>query len=157
MTDTQQDNPNWIAELIQLLESQDAIVRELEAMGPRQASCIASGQVDDLLTILSRRQELVEALLPTQTALATRTREFQARISEVTEADRERVDGLMESVDRGMQAILASDEADRSRLQVQRDSVRSGLAELDTGRRALQGYQATPQIGGTQRFADAHG
>ena len=49
MTDTQHDNPNWIAELIQLLESQDAIVRELEAMGPRQASCIASGQVDDLL------------------------------------------------------------------------------------------------------------
>lgn len=157
MTDTLHDTPNWIADLIQLLESQDAIVRELEAMGPRQASCIASGQVDELLTILSRRQELVEALLPTQAALATRTREFQSRTSDVTTADRDRVDRLMESVDRGMQAILASDEADRSRLQEQRDVVQSGLADLDAGRRAVHGYQTTPQIGGTQRFADAHG
>ncbi len=96
-------------------------------------------------------------MVPTQAALATRTREFQSRTSDVTTADRDRVDRLMESVDRGMQAILASDEADRSRLQEQRDVVQSGLADLDAGRRAVHGYQTTPQIGGTQRFADAHG
>ena len=62
---------------------------------------------------------------------------------------------LMDSVDRTMQSVLARDEEDRSRLQEQRDSVRGGLSELDAGRRARHGYQATPQTGETHRFADA--
>ena len=157
MTDTPLDKLDWIDGLIQLMESQDAIVRALDAIAPEQASCIAAGQVDTLLVVLARRQELVESLLSTQASLTTMTRNLEERLAGVPAGKRDRVHELMDSVDRTMQSVLARDEEDRARLQEQRDAVRGGLSELDAGRRARHGYQSTPQTGETHRFADARG
>ena len=38
MTDTRSDTTNWIDELIRLLETQEAVVRELAGMAPEQAA-----------------------------------------------------------------------------------------------------------------------
>jgi len=157
MTDTPHDNLDWIDGLIQLLETQDAIVQSLDALASEQASCIETGQVDALLVVLARRQALVESLLSTQSNLATMTRNLEERLAGVSVGKRDRVHELMDSVDRTMQSVLARDDEDRSRLQKQRDSVRSGLTELDAGRRARHGYQSTPKVVETHRFADARG
>lgn len=157
MTDTNVDTTDWIDELLRLLEKQEAVVRELACMAPEQASCIDSGDVDRLLGILARRQQLVEQLLPTQTALGTMTRDLEQRLAGVDAARRRRVDELMDGVDRYMQVVLAGDETDRARLEEQRDAARSGLRELDAGRRARHGYQSSAPADATNRYADARG
>ncbi len=157
MTETRFDTTAWIEDLVLLLENQEAVVRELAELAPEQASCIQSGDVDRLLVILGRRQQLVEQLLPTQVSLGSMTRDLDARLAEVDGARRDRVRELMASVDRCMKVVLESDESDRSRLEEQRDAARNGLEELDAGRRARHGYQASAPVESTNRFADARG
>ncbi len=157
MTDTRTDTTNWIDELIRLLETQEAVVRELAGMAPEQAACIETGDVDRLLVILARRQQLVEQLLPTQTTLGTMTRELDQRLAAVDADRRQRVHDLMDGVDRHMQVVLAGDETDRARLEEQRDAARNGLQELDAGRRARHGYQTSTPVDSTNRYADARG
>ncbi|GEM_PF-1939363 len=157
MTDTSFDTATWIDELIRLLENQEAVVRELAGMAPEQASCIEAGDVDRLLVILGRRQQLVERLLPAQATLGTMTRNLEARLAEVDDVRRERVRSLMDSVDQCMQVVLQGDESDRTRLAEQRDAARTGIEELDAGRRARHGYQASRPIESTNRYADARG
>ena len=151
------DTNTWIEDLIRLLEQQEAVVRELSEMAPEQASCIQVGDVDRLLVILGRRQQLVEQMLPAQTALASLTRDLDTRLARVDDARRQRARALMDSVDRCLQIVLEGDESDRSRLAEQRDAARTGLEELDAGRRARHGYQSTAPIESTNRYADARG
>lgn len=154
---TQDGTRAWLDELLVLLESQDAIVAGLEELAGEQGSCIASGRVDDLLTVLGRRQERVDALLSTQAELVKLTVGLEERLTLVSEDDRQRVRSLMSHVGERMQSVLERDARDQQAMEQQREVVRSQLNELDAGRRARRQYLAAAPGSPAQRFADERG
>jgi hypothetical protein len=154
---TQDETRAWLDQLLVLLESQDSIVAGLDELAGEQGSCIASGRVDDLLTVLGRRQERVDALLSTQADLVKLTVGLEQRLALVSEDDRERVRALMSHVGERMQSVLDRDARDQQAMEQQREVVRSQLNELDAGRRARRQYLAAAPGGHVQRFADERG
>ena len=102
MTDTSFDTATWIDELIRLLENQEAVVLRTRRDGSGAGVAHRGGDVDRLLVILGRRQQLVERL-PAQATLGTMTRNLEARLAEVDDVRRGRVRSLMDGVDQCMQ------------------------------------------------------
>jgi len=150
-TQPHQEDP---ATLLDLLEQQRDLYARLSELSDQQSELISSGQTDELLNVLSKRQQLVEQL----TQINSRLSPYRDHWSEVAErlpaGDRDRLRRLLDEVQQLLQRILDRDEQDRVELQSARERVGQQLQKTSragTARKAYGHASATP------RFTDSQG
>jgi len=144
------------AELLGLLTRQRDLYRDLSALASQQADLIAEGQTEQLLSVLSRRQGLIEELGRTNDEIGP----YRGRIPEIAESlpepQRDELRSLVEQVQSLLKQIIDRDEQDRRKLEAAKQDVGNQITTTVRTGAAMNAYKqkaaATPA-----RFTDRNG
>ncbi len=141
------------SELIALLEHQHRLAERIEELAARQAGLIESGSSEALLELLATRQEIIDELLSGQDAYGLITDALRG--AHVSQAQRDRIVALVESLGDVLGRIVRRDEQDRAGLEAGRERLGHDLENLRTGRRAREAYLQGRAV--KNRFANRQG
>ena len=152
------DNPDlWLPRLGRILDDQIALYRALSDLSERQSKIVASGETDDLITLLGQRQTLIERVTALNEELepfTSRWNELSPRLAEARKSEiRERLDALESLV----ATIAERDERDRIALEQRRDTVTTELKGDSQRRGALNAYAASNNQAHVPRYQDRRG
>lgn len=126
--------------LIQLLQDQQELYRQLRLLADRQKALVAQDESEMLLSLLTERQRLVDALGGLNARLAPYRENWTHFFAGLKEASRKQVADLLEDVNGALSAILQSDQKDTAILTAKRQSMAGQLAAFDAGSRASAAY-----------------
>ena len=153
-------------QLLQLMSQQRDLYRSLHELSSQQQTVIAEGRTEDLLTLLSQRQRLVDQL----TSINRQIAPLRDRMSEIAaaapEALRQQLRSLVDEVQAMLQSIIDHDEQDRKALEASKAQVGKELAKVRTAPAAVNAYRASAGPGipmsrhassGVARFTDSRG
>jgi flagellar biosynthesis/type III secretory pathway chaperone len=144
-----------VPELIELLTRQRDLYAQLDRLSQGQMQHIHEGATEQLLSVLSQRQGVVDALGRLSTELAPYREDWQAMSGRLSGDDRQIVRELMDEVDAMLQAILDRDDQARARLQSAQQQTGRELRQAAGGTQAMHAYRG--QAGRNPRFADQRG
>jgi len=155
MSETQTMTLDWAGSLLRLLEEQEALVNELACLADRQAELIRRAQTDALLSLLTRRQQIIERFAGTQNDLSKLTDDLEARLETVSSAQRQRIQSLIGDIGDRLAQVMQCDEKDQRVLEAARNRTKDELATVDTARQARRAYRSGGAV--DNRFADQRG
>jgi hypothetical protein len=145
---------NWLPALTAILDEQDASTTELESLSARQAEVIERSATDELLSLLGRRQSLLDSALTSARRLEPFVERWEAFMGALHEPERsvfvDRVRVIQNRIDR----IGARDDQDRAELSKQRNALTSKLANVGHSRGAIAAYASPGQAKPNPRFQD---
>lgn len=111
------------SEVLALLERQRDLYRELKSHSDQQAELIAQGATDQLLSLLARRQKLIDGLGEVSAALAP----YRNRIATIADQSADEVGdqmrAMVEEVRELLESIIEGDEKGKAELAAARDKV----------------------------------
>jgi hypothetical protein len=146
---------SWAQGLIDVLQRQQEMVRELRGMAQEQSGFIAAGRTDALLGVLGRRQQLLDRFLATQDELVSFTANLDHQLQAVDAPRRDMIRTLLDEIGEQLTQVMQADEHDQSALQASRDKTGEEMAELGHARHARSAYiRSAPAA---SRFADRQG
>ncbi|MEX0744253.1 MAG: flagellar export chaperone FlgN [Phycisphaeraceae bacterium] len=151
------ENDMSVAPLVEKLTQQRDRYEQLKQLASRQAALIEQGETEQLLGVLAQRQQLVDELGRLSTEIAPYRERWGELSAALSEADRQRVNGLIESVERLLEQIIEQDDRDRQQLQAARDQVGNEVKQTHHAGRAMNAYRAVPAAGPGARFTDRRG
>lgn len=152
--------------VIQRLDRQASLAEDLVGLARSQAACIASGDADQLLELLERRQCAIDELLTIQDELAPLTSEIESKATGSMDLRGEEAAALIETIQLRLEEIAAIDSADRSSLQRRLRELDESRQINDTARtaRKVYGVSSTSASGNSSaastqqpRFTDQKG
>lgn len=157
MSDNKTDatSPAWADALVELLESQHALVGELSTLADRQQTLVRDRQTEALLGLLTERQQILDRFAGMQEQLGTLTANLDQRIAEVKEPVRSRIQTLIAEIGDRLTVVMAGDERDQQALEAARTDTASDLRDIDAARIARAAYQG-PNVA-VSRYADRQG
>lgn len=144
------------AALVDALEQQRDLYRQLKDLSGRQATLIDTGQTEQLLEVLTQRQGLVERLGQLQDQAAQLRQDWPRLSQTLAQEQRDRVNRLVDEVESLLSAIIDQDEHDRQRLQRAKQRITSELGHVAQTGQAVRAYRAAPGQA-TPRFTDHRG
>lgn len=164
MIDTTNESPNptdapatWLPALSAILDEQDESTAELESLSLLQAGIIERSATDELLSLLGRRQRLLDEALASARRLEPFVERWDAFMDALPSDQRsafvDRVRMIQDRVDR----IGSRDERDRADLAKQRNQLTSELAVVGRSRGALSAYAGAGAHKPSPRFQDREG
>jgi flagellar biosynthesis/type III secretory pathway chaperone len=147
--------------LVDLLTRQRDFYAALGQLSDRQQQIIADGQTEQLLTVLSERQVLIDQLTATNAELAP----LRSGMSQVTEsaapAVRQSIRDLVAQVQSMLHDIIQKDEKDRATLEESKARVGRQLSKVRTAPAAIHAYRANgyahAAAPAAARFTDSRG
>jgi hypothetical protein len=138
--------------LIGLLERQRSLYATLRTLGVEQRKLITQNNAESLLTLLGRRQEVIDQLTPIDTALKTFRADWTGSCAGLRDEERERVDVLVRENRETLTAIMNMDREDSDVLARRKQQVGAELAVVPTHRQVHAAYGATS--GAASRYVD---
>ena len=145
----------WAQGLVDVLQRQQTMVRELRGLAQEQSGFIAAGRTDALLGVLGRRQQLLDRFLATQDELVSFTSNLDHQLQSVDAPRREMIKTLLDEIGDQLTQVMQTDEHDQSALQASRDKTGEEMAELGHARHARSAYIRSAPA--DSRFADRQG
>lgn len=147
----------WSRRLDELLTRQVDLYRRLEELGRSQGRLIEDNESDQLLSLLAKRQDVVDQIIDINDGLEPFrrhwdivTRSLDANLMvHITEKVRE-IESLAASV-------AERDQADEAMLRRRRDAVAEQLGGVSRGREALAAYGQPGQKVSQAKFQDHKG
>ncbi len=130
------------SQLVELLERQRTLYRQLRGLAERQKSLVVSQDVQPLLALLADRQRLVDELMVLNEQMSVYRRNWSSIYSNLDEASRKHVASLLEEANTALGLILQSDSRDTATLSAKRQDVTTRLSSIDSGSRASAAYAA---------------
>jgi hypothetical protein len=118
---------------IDSLESQLALLREVDAVTREQFACLEGGDYEGVVMHLRRRHTLLDRLA-----------QLAAAPSAPAEDETRNVNN--EEIGRLVREILSFDEQARRRIEERQRTVQSSLDEVRRGRSALAGYRGGQEV-----------
>ncbi len=149
-------NDSWCVELINVLVRQHDAVRELSELASRQADLIEAGRTDELLTLLGRRQELIDQFTVDQQSIGQYMETLDAKIDELDDGTRGRIRELLDGIGEGLEKVMQADARDQQSLKTAQQETHQDLSRLGNARQAQHAYVGS---GGkdARRFPDRQG
>ncbi len=141
--------------LIRVLQEQQSLVEQLAKLATRQSELVESGKTEALLSVLGRRQELIDRVIASQGDLTTLLEELRCDRSNVSEAAKRQIGGLVETINHQLAQVMKRDSEDQERLESRRDRTRQELASVGNAKKAHQAYFKSHPV--MNRFADRQG
>ncbi|MFP4144968.1 MAG: flagellar export chaperone FlgN [Phycisphaeraceae bacterium] len=158
MTDTSPANQPLpdAAGLIDKLSRQRDLYLQLKQLSDQQAGLIEEGQTEQLLSVLSQRQSLVDQLGGLTRQLAPLREAWPKLAGTLADDQRDRINGLLGEVELLLESIVQQDDRDRAKLSAAKQQVSSQLSQVSSAGQAVSAYQAAPKQQ-APRFTDRQG
>ncbi|MEM9414053.1 MAG: flagellar export chaperone FlgN [Planctomycetota bacterium] len=146
-------------QLMQLLSRQRDLYQNLKALSDDQGRLIAEGETEQLLSLLARRQGLVEQLGECSLEISPHRAAIASLASESESAVARQVRTLVDDVRELLESIIQQDEAGRREMEAARDEIGSQLRETAAAPNVLGAYGSAgaPRSGSAARFTDQRG
>ncbi len=142
--------------LIRMLQEQQSLVEQLAKLATQQSELVESGKTEALLSVLGRRQELIDRVIATsQGDLTTLLEQLRCERNNVSEDSKRQIGGLVETINHQLAQVMKRDSEDQERLESRRDRTRQELAGVETAKKAHQAYFKPHPV--MNRFADRQG
>jgi len=140
--------------LIELLDQQCAIYRQLRDLAEQQSRLVADGDAEALLTLLNQRQSLIDDLLRINERIEPYKQRWADVWAQFGEEHRAKVRERMDTVQSMLDGIMTQDEEDRQALAAQRNRVGEQLGQVHRGSAVNRAYgrAAAPSV--NTRFTD---
>ena len=132
------------ARLESLLEETGTLVEQLEAVSAQQQHAIESGQVQQIVEVVAKREPIVKGLVRVGEELGAFIEDPTARDTlgeQVFNGALRRI----ASYEHTMKRLRERDAQDQERMQLTRDQLASQLASMGSGRSALRAYSVRSQ------------
>ena len=153
--------PPSAEQVIAVLQQQRDQYEQLRALGAEQARLVESDSVDELLGLLAKRQNHIEALRKLSAQLEpirSRLRELWPRFPL---SQQRQISELLDQTQALVKGILEEDGRDRTVLEQSRSRIGNSLRDLSHAGRAVQAYGPVAQGGASPqtapRFTDRRG
>lgn len=128
--------------LIDVVARQRGLYEELKTLADQQASFIAQGDTEKLLSVLSARQTLVDELILLNQRVAP-MREAWSSISALVDDDqRDHLNGMLDQVRDLMRGIMEQDERDRGQLEQAMATVSREITATTRAGNAINAYRS---------------
>ncbi len=146
---------NSTGRLIRMLQEQQSLVEQLAKLATQQSELVESGKTEALLSVLGRRQELIDRVIASQGDLTALLEQLRCDRSNVSEHSKRQIWGLVETINHQLAQVIKRDSEDQERLESKRDRTRQELASVETAKKAHQAYFKPHPV--MNRFADRQG
>jgi predicted phage-related endonuclease len=137
-----------------LVQQRDGYVQLLE-MGRRQSQFIQQGQAEQLLSLLSQRQTLIDQLAQLGRQIAAFQEQWRQVSAELDGDQSQQVRSLVAEVEQLLSQIIAQDEQDRVQLESAHQQTARQLSHTAAAPRALNAYKSA--VPNTSRYTDHNG
>jgi hypothetical protein len=151
------DADAWAPRLVSVLDTQLELYQALDTLGQRQSELIANGETDALLTVLGKRQTIVDQVTKLNGALEPFTNAWPRLLKTLPGQHREAISGRLGRLDELVTRINERDEADREALAGRRAEVAKELGDTGRQRSAASAYARQSQQPHTPRYQDREG
>ncbi len=145
----------WPDRLLNMLKQQDLLLGRLSELAQRQGDLIRDGKNDELLQLLSERQQIIDRFLVMQQDMSGLTGNLERRLETIDATRRDEIRRLISHIGQRLDDVMQRDERDRHNLESNRDQSKQELAGLGNAGRARQAYLGASS--GQARFADRQG
>lgn len=152
-------NPSPVSEtneVFSLLQQQRDLYRELKSQSERQDALIASGETDQLLTLLAQRQRLIDGLGQVSSALSPYRSRIAAIADQAPVGVGEQMREMVEEVRGLLESIIAFDEKGKADLEVARDRVGAQIRQA-AGAVAAAGAYGRSGVSSGAKFTEQRG
>ncbi|MFK7790991.1 MAG: hypothetical protein AB8C95_16045 [Phycisphaeraceae bacterium] len=153
---TNLSNTDESKEVFELLQKQRDLYRELKSHSEQQDALIASGDTDQLLSLLAQRQRLIDGLGQVSSSLAP----YRSRIASIADQSSaelgSQMRGMVEEVRELLESIIATDEKGKADLEAARDNV-GGQIRQAAGAVAAAGAYGKAMPASTAKFTEQRG
>ncbi len=149
--------PQWAKKLIELLDEQRGIYRQLCDLSQQQSEMIEAGQAEPLLALLGRRQGLIDELAQLNGSLEPYKNQWPRLWHELEDEARGQIEQLIGDVQVLLDRIVEQDERDRLALSGERDRLADELQHVRRGSAVNQAYGRLGGQPGNSRFTDQEG
>lgn len=150
--------------LLELLQRQRSLYRQLRELSGRQGPLVTQGLAEPLLSLLAQRQRLIDELAAVNERLEPFRRDWPRLWVSLPDDDQERVAGLVKETQELLASILTQDERDREVLQSARGQILQEIDKMSRSSHAVSAYQTAPAAGyakagaaANNRFTDRQG
>ncbi len=141
--------------LVELLESQQALVEELALLAARQPPLIEAGESDGLLALLADRQRIMDRLVGDQERISQLAESLDHPAGTLGAEARARISRVAAAVSGRLSQIVRSDEEDQVLIGARSQRASRTIAKLDTAKQAHSAYLRSRAV--SNRFADRQG
>ncbi|MFI4862163.1 MAG: flagellar export chaperone FlgN [Phycisphaerales bacterium JB063] len=145
--------------LMQLLSRQRDLYQNLKALSDDQGRLIADGETEQLLSLLARRQGVIEQLSACSLEISPHRAAIAALAGESESATARQVRTLVDDVRELLESIIQQDDAGRREMEAARDEIGSQLRQTAAAPSVLGAYGNTgaARKGSAARFTDQRG
>jgi hypothetical protein len=137
-------NPGLAQTLIAALRAQHDLYSQLAGLAKQQSEYVATGQSEELMTVLAARQRLIEKLAPLDQELQPYKGRWQEILDSLQEPARGTIAKLLMEVQQLLAQILERDDADKQSLIRQKTEVGLKIQGAVAGRQLNKAYGMRP-------------
>lgn len=148
---------NLVSSLIDLLEQQLAILRQLSDQVEIQTAAVADGETESLLGVLAQRQQVIDRLEKINGDLSPFRNNWDQIWAGLDEAEQTQVSPLVQEVHQLLDQVLAADEKDRKKLEAAKNQVAADLVRLAQSGEATAAYKGAGATDHQNRFTNKQG
>lgn len=145
---TQAAGEAWLREVIELLDEQRGLLRELDGLSEQQSKWVGSGETARLLSVLSQKQRIVERVQGVSASLQPFMSDWSARVAGLSERSRVLLRSRTDELEALATRVRARDEADRATLEASSRVIADDLAGMARARGAARAYGGGVGFGG---------
>jgi len=159
-TQSPPDNAQSVKHLSLLLSRQRSICRAIQNHSSTQAAMITNRQTDDLMRVLSQRQELINELMQLGEQLEPYRATWEKLIASLDASERSRIESLTVDVDSLIQTIMKQDMTNQEQMVIAKDKIKGEITSLNRGKQSNRAYREivkSPNVLPSNRYMDQHG
>ena len=136
----QESPPQQVAAMLGLLSGQRDLYRQLQALSSQQSASIREGSTEQLLSLLSRRQAVIDDLSRSNAELAPYRDRWNHIAAAADPNQKQQVRDLLAEIDGVLREVVEQDERDRAELKGVQQQIGTQLAQVGKAGRAIKAY-----------------
>jgi len=126
--------------LLRLLTQQKQCYAELQRLAQQQRDLILAQQPEALLSLLSKRQQMVEQITQLQVEFSPYLKQWDAIRETLAAESRQQIQSLLDELKTMLDGILEQDREDANELSQRKDAIGKEMASANRGRVAAGAY-----------------
>ena len=161
MTNTDSTAREVLKALLESLQGQLAVYRQLLELVRRQRKEIDADDLDAVVDTLEQKQQLIESVTQQEERLAPLRKQWEEKREEVTEEERVPLQAVVSSLKEVMEELLQADAENEIDLRRKSKELAESIERVHKTRRAMQAYGVAPpdspkdpESAGPARFLD---
>jgi hypothetical protein len=146
----------WSTRYVDLLREQESLLRQLDAWSLGQRAMIDAEDPQPLLELMEKRQVVIDRLESIYEESRPMREQLNTSGAGLAVDVRGQLTALLDTVSSVAQSIMRRDAQDQERMHARKRAAAAELAELASGKRAVNAYRPAAQASGPA-FQDREG